>query len=353
MTNMNRFRLLPSTVDDFDTTIVRIKKSQMEKIGLHDGDTVKITGMKSSGALCYSMEDDFKLPKDSEITYLSENPTILPPLRAGNFVGYNINFHGSGLIPVSVEKVHDGIIPASKVCLMSLNSNSDNESFAKSKLDTLIICENDRLNFRDAVPQNNFGYHITCVEPSDYCQITKDTIIEFVKVNPNKLSSFLSGTNLDRLQDVIPIVYQETLNNVDVTIPSLEIFDTGIRFAIYIKSDFEPNQTTQNGATSVVVTLEDDLGNLHELTSHGGGGSSSQRGFEYKHEFHGKPLHHDAKQITITLHEILIQERFPRENSITRPRKPIRGTKEEYANIDKFPAFVIISGPWTCTVQLS
>ncbi|MCV0409612.1 DUF5643 domain-containing protein [Nitrosopumilus sp.] len=350
---MNRFRLLPPTVDDFDTTIVRIGKSQMEKMGLHDGDTVKVTGMKSSGALCYSIDDDFKLPNDSDITYLSENPTILPSLRAGNFVGYNINRHGSGLIPVSVEKVYEGTRPASKVCLMSLNSGSDDESFARSKLDALIVCENDRLNFRDAVPQNNFGYHITCVEPSDYAQITKDTVIEFVKIKPDKISSFFSGPKLERLQDVIPIVYQETLNDVNVTIPSLEIFDTGIRFALYIKSDFEPSQTIQNGATSVVVTLEDDLGNLHELTNHGGGGSSSQNGFEYKHEFLGKPLHHDAKQITITLHEILIQERFPRESPGSVSRKPMRGTKEEYAKIDKFPAFVVISGPWTSTVQLN
>jgi len=351
---MNRFRMLPPTVDDFDTTIVRIEKSKMEKMGICDGDTVKITGMRSSGAVCYAIDEDFKLLNDSDITYLSNDPIILPTIRGGMFVGQNINRHSSGLISVSVEKVHDGTRPASKVCLMSLSSNSDNESFDKSKLDTLIVCNNDRLNFRDAIPKNNFGYMITCIEPEDYSQITKDTAIEFVKINPNKLSSVYSGVKLEKLQNVIPIVYQETLNNVDVTIPSLEIFDTGIKFFTYIKSNFGQNQTIQNGPTSVVVTLEDDLGNLYELTSHGGGGSSSQDGFEYKDEFHGKSLHPDAKQLTITLHEILIQERFPREDSnYAVSRRPMRGTKDEYANIDKFPSFFIISGPWKAIFQLN
>lgn len=345
--------MLPPTVDDFDKPLVRIEKSQMNEMGLHDGDTVKITGMRSSGALCYAIEDDFKLESDSDITYLSDNPTILPTIRGGSFVGYNINHHGAGLIPVTVEKVCDGTRPASKVCLMPLGSGSCDESFAKNKLDTMIVCKNDRLNFRDEKPQNNFGFLITCVEPSDYTQITKETLIEFVKTNPDKIGSAYGGVKLEKLQNVIPIVYQETLNDVDVIIPSFEIFDSGIKFFIYTKSDFGRNQTIQSGPTSVVVTLEDNLGNLYELTSHGGGGSSSQNGFEYKHEFHGKPLHPDAKQLTITLHEIFIQERFPRENpNHAVARKPIRGTKFEYANIGKFPSFVIISGPWKTTLQL-
>lgn len=350
---MGRFRMLPPAVDDFDKTVTRIEKTHMTEMGLHDGDTVKITGMRSSGALCYAMEDGFRLQSDSDITYLSENPTILPTMRGSNLVVNNINHHGTGLIPVTVEKVCDGARPASKVCLMSLGPSLHGEDFVKDKLDTMIVCRNDRLRFQDEKPQNNFGLYITSVEPSDCSQITKDTLIEFVKTDPDKLSSVYSGVKLEKLLNVIPVVYQETLSNVDVTIPSFEIFDTGIRFFIYTKSSFGQNQTIENGPTSVVVTLEDDLGNLYELTSHGGGGSSSQRGFEYKHEFHGRPVHPDATHLTVTLHEILIQERFPREDpSRSVARKPIRGTKFEYAKIDKFPSFLIISGPWKTSFQL-
>ncbi|MCV0391972.1 MAG: hypothetical protein K5790_01620 [Nitrosopumilus sp.] len=352
--HMNLFRMLPPTVDDFDTTIVRIEKSEMEKMGICEGDTVKITGTKSSGAVCYAMEDDFKLPNDSDVTYLSDNPTILPPIRVGMFVAQNINRFSSGLIPVRVEKVCEGTRHATKVCLMSLNSGSNNECFEKNNLENLIVCKNDRLRFMDSKPEKNFGYMITCVEPEDYSQITKDTAIAFVEINPDVLSSYFASPKLEKLQSVIPIVYQETLNNVDVTIPSLEIFDTGIRFFIYIKSNFKQHQSIHNGSTSVVVTLEDDVGTLFELSSHGGGGSSSQEGFEYKYEFSSKQLPSDSKHLTITLNEILIQERFPREDpNFAMSRKPMRGTKFEYAKIDKFPSFLIISGPWKTTVQLN
>lgn len=126
---MNRFRMLPPTVDDFDTTIVRIEKDKMEKMDICDGDTVKITGMRSSGAVCHAIDEDFKLLNDSDITYLSNDPIILPPIRGGMFVGQNINRYGSGLIPITVEKVHDGTRPASKVCLMSLNVGVSNQFY--------------------------------------------------------------------------------------------------------------------------------------------------------------------------------------------------------------------------------
>ena len=343
---MNRFRLSTFLVDDFDTSIVRIEKSKMREIGIRDGDTVKITGMESTGAVCSPIDDGFEMPNDSEITYINDNPVILPPIRTSNFVGRNINRLGVGLIPVTVTKMHDGTSPASKVCLMSLNSNLDNTSFDKSKMHGLIATKHDRFTFRDPEPKNNFGYMVTCVEPSDYSQITKDTAIEFVTVSPEALHTSLAGAKLEKLQEVIPIAYQKTLNNIDVMMPSIEIFHTGFRFYVYIKSDFDSDQKVLNGSVSVVVTLDDDIGNPYVLTSHGGGGSHSPQGFEYKHEFHGKPFHSDAKHLTITLHEVLIQERFPREDSSAHRQKPLMGTKEEYAKIDRFPSFFIIQGPW-------
>ena len=102
---------------------------------------------------------------------------------------------------------------------------------------------------------------------------------------------------------------------------------------------------------SVVVTLEDDLGNSYDLSSHGGGGTHSNEGFEYRHEFHGEPFGPNVKNLTITLHEILMQESFPSGDPSSR-RKPMRATKFEYAKIDKFPSFSIIQGPWKTSFAL-
>ena len=344
---MERFRMLPPLVDDFDTTTVRIEESRMQELGIHNGDTVKIRGMQSSGAVCLAVKDHFKMPNDSEITYLYDPPVILPTVRAGSFVVQNVNLHGSGLIPVSIEKVHDGTRPAHKVCLMSLDSCSENEQFEKSRLDTLIVCRNNRLHFRSHDRRNNFGYMVTRVEPADYSQIIRDTVIEFVKTDPDTIHASFHNEKLQKMQNVIPIAYQKTLNDVDVIIPSLEIFDTGIRFYVYAESNFEQHKIIPNGSASIVVTLNDNLGNSYILDSHGGGGSHSPNGFDYKYEFRGRQLHPDAERLTITLHEIIIQELFPREGrSSSLRRRPMKGTKDEYASIDKFPSFFIIPGPW-------
>ncbi len=342
---MNRFRLSTFPVDDYDTSVVRIEKSRMQEIGIREGDTVKISGVKSTGAICRSVDDGYVIPNDSEITYLNDDPVILPQIRASNLVLQNINRHGAGLIPITVEKIHDGTVPASRVCMMLLNPNPDTSKIGTEKTDGLVVSKDDRFMFHDTGPQNNFGCLITSVEPADCSQITKDTDLEFVSVNPDVLRSSSGGPVLEKLQDVIPIVYEEDRNNVNVMIPSIEIFDTGFRFYLYIKSNFDSNQMNQGGHVSVMVTLEDDLGNSYDLSSHGGGGSHSAEGFEYRHEFHGNPFEHNVKNITITLHEILMQERFPPGNA-SFGRKPMRATKFEYAKIDKFPSFSVIQGPW-------
>lgn len=344
---MNRFRLSTFPVDDYDTSVVRIEKSRMQEMGIHEGDTVKVSGAQSTGAICHSVEDGYVIPNDSEIIYLNENPVILPQIRASNLVLQNINRHGAGLIPVTVEKIHDNTISASRVQMMLLNS-PDATKIRTEKLEGLIVSKDDRFMFHEAEPQNNFGCLITSVEPADYSQITNDTKIETVSANPNILRSSFGGPVLERLQDVIPIIYEETKNNVNVMIPSIEIFDTGFRFYLYIKISFDSNQKNQGGHVSVIATLEDDLGNSYDLSSHGGGSSHSVEGFEYKHEFHGEPFGPNVKSITITLHEILMQESFPPGEPSFR-RKPMRATKFEYAKIDRFPSFFIIQGPWKTT----
>ena len=343
---MYRFRLSAFPVDDYDTTNARIEKKMMREIGLHDGDTIKITGMESSGAVCRQVEDGFEMPNDSDVTYLSPNPVVLPSIRVSNHVIRNINPHGSGLTPVSVEKMHDGTVEADRACLMSLNVNSNGAGFDKSRLNKLIACKNNRFYFRDAEPKNNFGCLITGVEPTDYAQITEDTAVEIVPADPKVIHSSFEGAALDRLVDVAPIVYQETRNGINATVPSLEVFETGIRFAVYIKSSFGRGQAVPDGSVSLTVTLEDDLGNSYALSQHGGSGSHSSDGFEYRYQFHCNPIIPNARRLTVTLHEIRIQERFPRDAGA---RRPWLETRLEYSKMGKMPPLFIISGPWRAT----
>ena len=134
--------------------------------------------------------------------------------------------------------------------MMLLNSHDGTKSRTE-KLDKLIVSKDDRFMFHESEPQNNFGCLITSVEPRNYSQITNDTKIEFVSANPNVLRSSFGGPILEKLQDVIPIVYEETRNNVNVMIPSIEIFDTEFRFYLYIKSNFDSDQTVSGGESCV------------------------------------------------------------------------------------------------------
>lgn len=132
-----------------DTTIVRIESSQMQKLGIREGNTVKVTGTANTGATCYSIEDGFSLSSDSDIIYLPENSVVLPQLRPSNFVAENMADHsGAGLIPAKIEKISDGTNPARKVTLMSLGSNSNTSQFDKSKLNKAIVCKNNKFYFR-------------------------------------------------------------------------------------------------------------------------------------------------------------------------------------------------------------
>ena len=79
---LNRFRLSTFPVDDYDTSVVRIEKSRMQKLGIQEEDTVKISGAQSTGAICLSVDDGYVIQNDSEITYLNDDPVILPRIRA-------------------------------------------------------------------------------------------------------------------------------------------------------------------------------------------------------------------------------------------------------------------------------
>jgi len=102
---LSRFRLSTFSVDDYGTSVIRIEKSRMQEVGIHEGNTIKLSEAQSTGAICCSVDDGYVIPNDSEITYINDDPVILPQIRASNLVLQNINRHGAGLIPIDVEKI--------------------------------------------------------------------------------------------------------------------------------------------------------------------------------------------------------------------------------------------------------
>ncbi|AFU60169.1 hypothetical protein Ngar_c32540 [Candidatus Nitrososphaera gargensis Ga9.2] len=104
------FRPYPPLQEDFNTSIIRIESSQMRELGINSGDIVR--GVRSTGVICMLIEDGYKQPSDSTITYLHELGIILPQARISNIVALNTNNKGASM--VEIEKVAQST-PAQRV----------------------------------------------------------------------------------------------------------------------------------------------------------------------------------------------------------------------------------------------
>ena len=355
MAVVNEFRPLPPMIDDLEATSVKIEKSQIRRLGINEGDTVKVTGAASTGAVCHSVEDSFKMSSDPDISYSPEGKGILPQLRAGGPVLRNLNpYSSTAFIPVSVEKVFDGTRPASRVSLIPHGPGADAGTLDREWLHGLVARRGDRIQRLDPDAAARYMFLVTGVEPSDYAQITKDTEIEVVPFDRDATPP-LGVFKPEGLQDVVPIVYEERIGDVTLTIPSLEVYGNGIKFNVHAKGAYGGSREFARSSPDLVVALHDDAGNRHALTELGGGGSNSPEGFEHDYEFLARPLPPGTRRLAITVREIVVMERFPRPGMRDkfRPRHMMKETREEYGKIDKFPSVLVISGPWNAIVRLN
>lgn len=353
---MNEFRPLPPMVDDLETTTIRIEKSQMRRLGINEGDTVKVTGAASTGAVCHSVEDGFKMSSDPDIFYSPEGRGVLPQLHAGGQVLRNLSPRDSvAFAPVSLEKICDGARPASRVSLMPRDSGVDSVKLDREKLHGIVTCRGDEIRQLDPDAANGRMFMVTGVEPSDYAQITKDTEMDLVPFDLDAVHSQLGIFKPEGLQDVVPIVYEERIGDVTLTIPSLEVYGNGVRFNVHAKGTHSVARRFTGGRPDIVTAMHDGAGNRHALFKLGGSGSNSPEEFEHDYEFFARPLPPGTRHLTITVREIVFMESFPRPDrrSRFRPGRVMRETREEYEQIAKFPSLLVLSGPWNATVRLN
>ncbi len=304
-------------------------------MGIKQGDIVKVTGTKSTGAVCLEIDDSLKVYNDPEIIYTSKSG-ILPQARVSDLVLTNIGSVGQGLAPIEIQKIPYTV--AKSVTLIPLEF--DEKKFEKARLEGLVVCKNDRIYFHD----QNLGFFVDCVEPNDYAIITKDTKIEFQK----KAVPQFQIPKITKLKKVIPIVKNISEEFVDIVIPSLEAYDDGCRFYVYLKGRYGNNIKFSGGHTSLNgTTLQDNLGNLYDIFSFGGGGSSSQDEFSFDFSFISGPINQKAKELTITIKEISIQSTLVCPPSSGSEMRDFR-----YSPNNPSPSFLIISGPWQATVKM-
>ena len=352
------FRVYPPSVDDLLSTTIRIEKSQMEQLGIKTGEIVKVTGMRSTAATCLPLEDGFSASSDPDITYLGNTPT-LPQARPGGITMKNLSHRGGeGLGQIQIEKVQSNV--AEKISLVKVGHvQSGKTGFDMTRLFGLVASNGDRIYFRDENYQINFGCTVKEVQPEGFCVIDKNTKLDFSEDIPRQKGIHVNRGDLYNLTKVIPISRQIKTDTFVLTIPSLEIYEEGLRCYVYIKGKYGANMQFMHSHVTADILINDELGRHYDSTVNGGGGSSGPDGFSYKWDVLIPPINSDAKEIVLTVKEVRWQENMNRPHvSPTNDMRRNPSVKEgsnrrpKYSEIEKFPASMICSGPWEIKILL-
>lgn len=341
------FRSYPPLEEDFNKSIIRVEANQMLQLGINPGDVVKVTGVRSTGAICMPIENGYRQPSDSRITYLPETG-IMPQARISNIVALNTN--NEGALMVEMDKVAQSTI-AQKVTLTTWDANCIGKSLDEERFAGLVLCKGDRIVFNDdkeTVP--SCLYWVTDVYPNDFSIIGKGTRIELSTRPPTRdeLKALNYIADLTQLKAVIPVARQLKTGNVDITIPSIEIYDDGARFYLYLRGTYGRGQGLAGSNILLELAAKDDIGNFYAARTNGGSASVSAYSFSCDYTCMVAPkIDPNAKELTILLKEILFHASLC---------PPFQASESESVMMlsegNKYPDMFVLSGPWEFKVRL-
>ena len=357
------FRILPPSPDDLLSTTIRIEKSQMERLGIKTGEIVKVTGVRTIAATCLPIDDGFSMPSDPDIIYL-ENTPVLPQARPGGITIENLSHRGGeGLGQVRIEKTESHV--AEKISLVKVKpTRSSKSQFDESKLFGLVASKNDRIYFRDEDYQLSFGCTVKDVQPEGFCIVDKNTILEFSDDLPRQRVRHVNRGDFHTLMKVIPISHQTKKDMFTITIPSLEIYEEGLRCHLYINGTYgENNFQFVHSHVSLDIIVRDNFGNQYDIAVNGRGGSSGPNRFDYEWEGIIPPANKDAKEIILIIQEIRWQANMQNPETTQQQTKDMRRNnlsihskithkRLRYSEIEKFPSSMICTGPWEVKIPL-
>jgi len=348
----NRFRIYPPLPGDLKSNVIKLEKSKMTQLGIKTGEVVRVKGTSSTCATCLPLEDNFEVPNDPKIIYVPEI-LPLPQSRPGGITMENIaKSSGQGLISVEIEKTKSSIVR--KITLYSVNPEFDKSKFDNSMLYGMAVCKGNKIFFRDPDFQLKSGFIVGEMEPEGVGIIDSDSDIEFSNCKPPTKQHRSNRTDLKNLKKVIALSKQFETELVTITVPSIEIYDEGIRIYLYMRGTYGNRMEFANSHPSVDVLLKDVKGNTFDITVNGGGGSSGPMEFEYKWNIISGPIQKDSQSLTLTITEIRFQQSFSSPEMRRDVRNPAKFVTRhpKYSEIEKFPSIMIHHGRWEVKVPL-
>ncbi|NNL58783.1 MAG: hypothetical protein HKP31_04905 [Nitrosopumilus sp.] len=391
------FRSYPLENDDHCKTLIKIEPDQMEKMGIDEGDIVRITGRDSTIAFCFSLsqkELEKTKSQDVPVEHLNSphKKTDYPRMILSSLVSRNAcpsrRMRLVRLEKLSGKSFKDSVPEATVVTLGTLEFAEKTMPNYKGNIDFSLlfgrlIKEKERISIpflpdyarriekkasRGRPPHPvNFASLIINAKPEEheFWLVTNNTKFEFQNVPMDEFGGKAPKSEALSLLKVIPIVKKLHLHDTDIMFASVEVFENTMKINWYtqqrikLPDDIISNPSKFNNmnirpdSPELTIEIKDDLGNVHSDGHSGGGGgsfpdpSANEIVSDYSGEYRFlSTLDPAAKEIAIIVKEIAWIKRELRQvhNTMTPPNM-----RSMYHSNDKLS---ILEGPWEFKIAL-
>ena len=393
------FRAHPLEKDDGYKTIVKIESDYMDKLGIKDGDIVKISGKCNAMAFCFSLNNK-ELQKaksqEPEMEYLNpghkeaDYPRILmsSPIHSNACPSRRLQLVKLEKIPS--EEFKNQVPEAETITVGTMNfmenvmpDYKDNIDF--SSLFGQIVKKQERINtsyvpdFATKHQRTSRGgrshppYFSSIIidakpENHEFWRVTKNTKFEFQEISMDQFKGKGSRPEASSFLRAIPIPHRFKANDTEIVFSTLEIFENSMKLRWYTLQRVKlPEDAFSNPAKAeeiqrsighesaeLTIEMQDDLGNTYtDGHSMGGGGSSgpdpstNEIVLDHSGEFRFfSTLDSKAKELTIIVKDMMWVKRNNR--SLPPPSNPPNMTEMSMTP----PKLLILDGPWEFKINL-
>ncbi len=276
--------------EDYHKSIVKIEASQMEKLGVREGEMVKVTGRCSAAAFCYLLNDaeiERTKSQDIQIEYLNsshkEKEMELNPRIVLSSKTYQNACPTRHAMLVQVEKFTASSNAVKEEDNLSQDIPDSNNSLPKASVVTFGTMEllekampnhkenidftplfgnpikkKERINLQFLpeympqydqkisrnknsnrppvpIPPKTFSSMIVDVKPenSEFLLVTKNTKFQFQNISMEEFSGGAIKPEAMSLLRVVPIVKRLHLDDTNIVFSSLEIFENYMKLSYY------------------------------------------------------------------------------------------------------------------------
>ena len=321
----------------------------MKQLGIQSGDVVKVTSSRSAPAICLPLDHGYKKPYDPEMEYLDETSKSVPHARVSSSVCSNIRNFMSNL--VEIEKTDAEI--ASTVTLGTANNAYpfDKKDLLFDKVNGFVIGLGDGLNIPTTnSDQISIPFLVLDANPKGtFWKIDKTTKFEFQNIKQDEIFPY-NPPKLKKIIKVISLARQFQVHDFDLILPSLEIYDDGMRLPVYMNYEKYDNAVPfQSPQASISVV--DDLDNKYfviGMESQGSGSDAEGLRISGSIVFGPAPAS-NAKELRLTILEMSWSR--PLDFAPMNTQNP-EETAFRYMRESPSMKFTVMSGPWEFKIPL-